>query len=99
MEISISSRRVPSNYAAQEKTLNAAGSKVFLGVVLPVNNLSRILGVIWPRNPLSFSERSMTLRALSFFLDPNISSARGVILVAGVKTSIVLSSFMAFWMV
>ena len=99
MTISISSRRVPSNYAAQEKTLNAAGSKVFLGVVLPVNNLSRMLGVIWARNPLSFSGSSTTLRALSFLLDPNILSARGVRLVAGVKTYIVLSSFMAFWMV
>ena len=50
--MSISSRRVPSNYASQEKTLNSAGSKDFLGVRLPVHNTSSILGVIWARTPL-----------------------------------------------
>ena len=39
MLLSISSRRIPSNDAAQEKTLNAAGLKGFLGVVLPVHNV------------------------------------------------------------
>ena len=94
--MSISSRRVHSNDAAQEKTLSAAGLKVFLGVKLPVHNASSILGVIWAHTPLSFCERSRTLRELSFFLDPNISSSRGVMLVAGVNPSVVLSRFMAF---
>ena len=35
----ISFGRFPSNDAAQEKTLNAAGLKGFLGVVLPVHNV------------------------------------------------------------
>ena len=79
--------------------MDAAGSKVFLGAILPVHNASSIWGVIWARDPMSFSERSRTLRALSFFLDTKISSARGVRLVAGVNPSVVLSRFMAFWMV
>ena len=99
MEIFISSRCVPSNDVAQEKTLNADCSKGFLRVRLPVHNVSRILGVIWAHTPLSFCERSRTLRELSFFLDPNISSSRGVMLVAGVNPSVVLSRFMAFWVV
>ena len=97
--MSISSRRVPSNDAAQEKTLHAAGSKGVLGVRLLGHNSSIILGLIWARTPLSFSERIRTLREFSFLLDPNISSARGVRLVAGVKPSVVLSRFMAFQMV
>ena len=44
MEVSISSRRVPSNDAAQEKTLNSAGSKGFLGVRFPVHNASIFWG-------------------------------------------------------
>ena len=95
----ISYRRVPSNDIAQENTMNADGSKGFLGVRLPVQNASGILGVIWARTTLSFSEMSRTLRALYFFLDPNISSFRGVRMVAGVKPSVVLSCFMAFRMV
>ena len=91
MEISISSRRVTSNDSAQEKTLNAAGSKGFLGVRFPLHNASSILGVIWARTPLSFSERSSTLRAFSFFLDPNILIYRGVRLVSGVNPSVLLS--------
>ena len=46
MEMFIYSRRVPSNDASQDKTLNAAGSKYFLGVRLPVHNASSILWVI-----------------------------------------------------
>ena len=42
--MSISSRRVPSNDASQDKTLNAAGSKGFRGFRLSVHNTSRILG-------------------------------------------------------
>ena len=70
--------------------MNAASLKGFLGVRLPVHNASRIFGVIYARNPLSFSERRRTLREWSFFLDINISNARGVRLVAGVKPSVML---------
>ena len=83
MAMSNSSSLVPAKDDAQEKRLNGAGSKGFLGVRSPEHMASSICGVIWARTPFSLRDRSRMMSDMSLFFMPSISAANGVMVAAG----------------